>query len=420
MKCFFFKEKSHTRKDCPKFSAWLAEKKTVGHEQSANSIEEDGWIFALDQEHEEVCELIMIDSGASVHVCPPDHGQENGLRKSSKTRPLLTASGAEMKQHGMRQVSYDTEVGKITTDYRVLDVRRPIWSLGSMMDSGCDVHFTKDRCWISKDDGKELDMIRSGGVFFVAARPSKLSSKETSTLELDPMTAAEVEQAALAREHAAFGTRGPAAGATLDGDGEPAVRIKVPTGPATPSAEERALHEASGHVPYRSWCQWCIAARAADKPHLREEHPETDEAVPRIEFDFADLGREEDEVLPIPSLNAVDVGSESLSATLCPTKAFSEYLVETILAFVEALGHNVVMLHSDQEPVLVQLLKAVQSRRVKRTLVRHGPRASHQSQGKIENANRVINGVCRAMWLSLEDLLREKLPSDSILFAWLI
>ena len=186
------------------------------------------------------------------------------------------------------------------------------------------------------------------------------------------------------------------------------MRIRVPTGPATPSAEGRPLHEASGHVPYRSWCQWCIAARAANKPHLRGQHPETDEAVPRIEFDFADLGREEDPALPIPSLNEVDVGSEGLSATLCPTKAFSEYLVETILAFVEALGHNVVMLHSDQEPVLVQLLKVVQSRRVKRTLVRHGPRASHQSQGKIENANRVINGVCRAMWLSLEDLLREK------------
>ena len=122
-----------------------------------------------------------------------------------------------MKQHGMRQVSCDTEFGKITTDYRVLDVRRPIWSLGSMMDSGCDVHITKNRCWISKDDGKELDMIRSGGVFFVAARPSKLSSKEASTLELNPMTAAEVEQAALAREHAAFGTLGPAAGATLNG-----------------------------------------------------------------------------------------------------------------------------------------------------------------------------------------------------------
>ena len=40
---------------------------------------------------------------------------------------------------------------------------------------------------------------------------------------------------------------------------------------------------------------------------------------------------------------AVDVGSESLSATLCLTKAFSEYLVET-LAFVDALGHNMVLL----------------------------------------------------------------------------
>ena len=97
----------------------------------------------------------------------------------------------------------------------------------------------------------------------MAARPSKSTSKEASTLEHNPMTAAEVEQAALAREHAAFG---PAAGSTLDGDGEPTVRIR---GLATPSAEERALHVASGHVPYRSWCHWCIAARAADKPHLR-------------------------------------------------------------------------------------------------------------------------------------------------------
>ena len=194
------------------------------------------------------------------------------------------------------------------------------------------------------------------------------------------MTAAEVEQGALAREHAAFGTPGPAAGATLDGDGEPTVRIRVPTGPATPSAEERererALHEASGHVPHRSWCQWCIAARSGGQAAFEVgSNQKQTKPCQELRSDFADLGREEDQVLPIPSLDAVHVGSESLSATLCPTKAFGEYLVDIILAFVEALGHNVVKLHSDQEPVLVQLLKAVQSRRVKRTLVRHGPRA---------------------------------------------
>ena len=86
VKCFFCRVKGHARKDCTKFSAWLAEKETVGHEHSANSIVEDGWIFALDHEHVELCELIMIDSGASVHVCPPDHGQEYGPSQIEQKR----------------------------------------------------------------------------------------------------------------------------------------------------------------------------------------------------------------------------------------------------------------------------------------------------------------------------------------------
>ena len=68
-----------------------------------------------------------------------------------------------MQQRGMGQVSCDTEVGRVTAVYRVSDMRRPIWSLGSMMNSDCDAHFTKDRCWIAKNNGKELDIILSGG-----------------------------------------------------------------------------------------------------------------------------------------------------------------------------------------------------------------------------------------------------------------
>ena len=79
---------------------------------------------------------------------------------------------------------------------------------------------------------------------------------------------------------------------------------------------------------------------------------------------------------------------------------------------MEVLGHNVVMLHSDQELVLVQSLKTVQNRRPIETSVRHGSRTSHQSHSKIENVNQVST--------TLENLLREKLSIDSILFAWLI
>ena len=78
------------------------------------------------------------------------------------------------------------------------------------------------------------------------------------------------------------------------------------------------------------------------------------------------------------------------------------------------------MLHSDQEPVLVQLLKAVQSRRVKRTPVRHGPRASHQSQGKIENCESSDRWCLSCDVAVTRKSLAKRRPSDSIQIAWLI
>ena len=138
---------------------------------------------------------------------------------------------------------------------------------------------------------------------------------------------------------------------------------------------------------------------------MRKQQPETDEAASRIEFDSAEFEREEDQTLSTSSLNAFDDGSESSTATLYSTKAFSEQL-----AFVEVLRHNVVMLHSDQEPVLEQLLKTVQSKRPIQTSVRHGPRISHQRQSKIESVNQVST--------TLENLLREKPSNDNIPLAW--
>ena len=66
--------------------------------------------------------------------------------------------------------------------------------------------------------------------------------------------------------------------------------------------------------------------------------------------------------------------------------------------------------HSDQEPVLVQLLKTVQNRRPIQTSMRHGPRTSHRNQSKIENVNQVST--------TLDHLLQEKLSNDSTLLAW--
>ena len=110
------------------------------------------------------------------------------------------------------------------------------------MDSGCDVYFAKDRLWSAKNNGKELDVILSSGVFFVATKSSKLLSRKKNALELNSTSPAQVERSTSTRVHARFGVPDPAERDTLDGD-EPSVRIRIPTRPVTPSAEEKKLHK---------------------------------------------------------------------------------------------------------------------------------------------------------------------------------
>ena len=215
---------------------------------SDTSIAKCSFCKGNDRENKELSveQVDVIDSDESIHVCPLNNGQGDGFRKSSETRPL---PAAKMHQRGMRQISYDSEARRVTAVNRVLDVKRSIWSLRSMMDSGCDVYSAKDRCWIAKNNAKELVVIPSGGVFFVATTPSKLLSREKYALELNLMSQAESNEQRR-QVHAGFGVPGPAARDTLDGDA-PSMRIRIPTGPVTPSAEEKKLHNASGHAPYR-------------------------------------------------------------------------------------------------------------------------------------------------------------------------
>ena len=143
--------------DCPKSLRWPAEEKTMIHE---------------------LCKLTMIDSDASVHVCPLDTGQGDCNRTPSETRPL---PGAEMQQRGMRQMSCDSEAGRVTAVHSVLDMRRSIWSLGSMMNSGYDVYFAKDRRkqWErSRRDFQQWSVLRGNKTFKTVVEKEKRAGSQ--------------------------------------------------------------------------------------------------------------------------------------------------------------------------------------------------------------------------------------------------
>ena len=78
-------------------------------------------------------------------------------------------------------------------------------------------------------------------------------------------------------------------------EGEPVV-AQAPRGlpsPAQATPDDMAKHWLT-HLPYRSWCRWCVAAKRQNAPHLIQSGP--DREIPLLAADYCYLrdGRDDD------------------------------------------------------------------------------------------------------------------------------
>ena len=84
------------------------------------------------------------------------------------------------------------------------------------------------------------------------------------------------------------------------------------------------------------------------------------------------------------------------------------------------MGHTDVVLHADGEPATKSLVSAIANARVHRTLPRHGPPYSHQSQGPIEACLQVYRGIFVANKLALEVGVGCRLLLKHPAIVWLV
>ena len=71
---------------------------------------------------------------------------------------------------------------------------------------------------------------------------------------------------------------------------EEANGILVPKAPVLPSAEEIERHNAC-HIPFRSWCKFCVAGKAKANPHFQKfECRPCDANV--VQLDYAFMGKD--------------------------------------------------------------------------------------------------------------------------------
>ena len=181
----------------------------------------------------------------------------------------------------------------------------------------------------------------------------------------------------------------------VEGVGEEPRKMKKMRDPKAPTSEERRIHELN-HLPYRSWCKFCVEGRGKEKRHYKWRERE-DGAIPEIHVDYAFPASEKGDGVVV--LVAKDRDTKTLMACVVPWKGTTgQYAVRRLGGFCREVGveGQDIILKSDQE----EAIKAVAGdlcrwRTGARTIVEHSPVGSSASNGVIERGIQSIEGMAR-------------------------
>ena len=202
-----------------------------------------------------------------------------------------------------------------------------------------------------------------------------------------------------------------------DGIGESApVVAQAPHGmpsPAQPTAEEIALHWLT-HLPYRSWCKWCVAAKRANNPH-RHGLPFSRE-IPLLVADYCYVRdwRDDDTV-------TVFVGklypSRCIIAVPCEMKGTDNYSVNRLTNFLRNSGVTRLAFMCDQEKPLNAMIRTAMtslggSADFQGAIPETSAVGESQSNGKAEAAVKLLEDHLRVMKGALESRLKSRLPTS--------
>ena len=143
---------------------------------------------------------------------------------------------------------------------------------------------------------------------------------------------------------------------------EEARRAKKARDPGAPSRADVEAHEAT-HLPFRSWCEVCVAGRSDNPAHHRVAREPG--GVPEIGFDYAFVRRQGEED-HITLLVMKDRDSRAIRAWVVPVKGVGADMLHAVSRAVEGvheLGHRgPVVLKTDNEPAVLALREAVMPR----------------------------------------------------------
>ncbi|CAE8585279.1 unnamed protein product, partial [Polarella glacialis] len=322
--------------------------------------------------------VATVDSGSPVHACP---------KWMAPSRPLLTdrhlkvwsAGGQRIRHYGHKLVDMELEGSPVQMDFDIMDVRRPIVSVVKMMRMGHKVVFETGKCHIGRPDRGILPMHEMGDVCVLRGKVVEEGSRHLQVMPVE----AEAEPRPIPQRE----------------------------GPA--SLEER-MRRNLVHLPFRSWCQVCIRARAREDPHgARQVGQETLEQPALVQMDYTFM-----EKLKLLTAYLLDHGYGA--ATVVQSKGPELYAISWLLKLLDQLGLEDVMLHIDPEAALRAVAEKIRAMRQKKTLIQEAPVRSPQSIGGVSRYQRSLQEQIRALRLQLQESLNSEIGVEDAIVTWMV
>ena len=355
------------------------------------------WIFAVTSErmityvqHDKDMVRLLVDSGCFGHVCTRWCFPHSPLVETTGLS-AQTANSSVIKHYGEKQVagmvkSLEGLDHKVIIRFRVMDVKRPILSTHQLKVNGIGTIFDAssselgDRL-VMHSAGAEIPLLTVGEHSYLQFYPWErtwddssedaarmIMTNEQGEEEIDMEAEEEgVElqnmpdgsQQEVIGELPPAGSEGaaPEEQTELTGETLGARPIRCPVQPSSAEYERHCLT----HVPFRSWCHYCVVARARSSPHRKIVQKQVDAddphaMRPRWQLDFMFM-RLVSEPKTTPCLTAVERRGCVLAHRL-PTKAGHEKLAAQLVVEMEALGFaGPCVLQGDQENSLKPLMR---------------------------------------------------------------
>ena len=123
-----------------------------------------------------------------------------------------------------------------------------------------------------------------------------------------------------------------------------------------PSQQEIEDHNVN-HLPFRSWCKHCIRGKSKAHAHRVNDSRISDVPIVSIDYMFMHKRQKGEEEKGMPHLVMKDRQSKTIKACTVPAKGVNDYAVRRLVKSIGELGYKKIILKSDQEPAMNQLVE---------------------------------------------------------------